>query len=45
MVQDLLRQSDTPKYDIIWIEKGDVIDRFNPEILTLKCVQSVSDTL
>ena len=27
---------DAPKYDIIWTEKGDVINRFFTEILTLK---------
>ena len=38
-------QSDAIQYDIIWSENGDVIDRFIPEILTFKYVQSVSDTL
>ena len=39
-----------PKYDIIWTENENLIDRFLPEILTLKecskCVQDVVlDTL
>ena len=29
-------QSDAPKYDTIWSENGDMIDRFIPEILTFK---------
>ena len=28
--------SDAPKHDITWTENGNVIDRFLPEILTLK---------
>ena len=39
--------SDAPKHDILWTENGDVIDRFPPEILTLKKkrVNRVSDKL
>ena len=32
-------QSDASKYDDIWSENGDVIDRFIHEILMFKCVQ------
>ena len=40
--------SESPNYDIIWNENGDMIDSFIPDILTLeKCskrVQYVSNT-
>ena len=40
--------SDAPKYDIIWTEKENLIERFLPEILTFKeCskrVQHMSNT-
>ena len=32
-------QSDVSKYDDIWSENGDVIDRFIHEILMFKCVR------
>ena len=37
--------SDTPKYDIIWTENSDVIDRFIPEILKYESsvIQSLTE--
>ena len=38
----LIRPSVASKYNIIWTEKGDMIDSFIPEILTIKeCLKRV----